>query len=130
MNKEQIYDEQINPLLQQIINICQKHGIAMIADFAIPTEENKGLHVMTALGDETGRPPLPQLLAFRIIQGEFDIMAIPHTQDSETESSTSVKDLHTLAHRILHGDSDTTATSSAQDTEIESSTPTPSKTLH
>jgi hypothetical protein len=35
MNKEQIYDEQISPLMQQIIEISKEHGIAMMASFAI-----------------------------------------------------------------------------------------------
>jgi len=35
MNKEQVYDEQISPLMQQIIAITREHGIAMIASFDI-----------------------------------------------------------------------------------------------
>lgn len=35
MNKEEIYDEQISPLMQQIIAITREHGIAMIASFDI-----------------------------------------------------------------------------------------------
>ena len=35
MTKEEIYDEQINPLMAQIINICKVNKIAMIADFAL-----------------------------------------------------------------------------------------------
>ena len=35
MNKEQIYDNQISPLMQQIIAVCREHGIAMTASFAI-----------------------------------------------------------------------------------------------
>lgn len=35
MNKEEIYDEQISPLMQQIIVITREHGIAMIASFDI-----------------------------------------------------------------------------------------------
>ena len=33
MNKEEIYDEQISPLMQKIISVCREHGIAMIASF-------------------------------------------------------------------------------------------------
>jgi len=32
-NKENIYDEQIAPLMKQIIEICKKEEIPMIADF-------------------------------------------------------------------------------------------------
>ena len=35
MNKEQAYDEQISPLMQQIIEVCKEKGIAMIASFDI-----------------------------------------------------------------------------------------------
>jgi hypothetical protein len=35
MNKEQIYDAQISPLMRQIIEICQENGIAMMASFDI-----------------------------------------------------------------------------------------------
>ncbi|WP_236237674.1 hypothetical protein [Pseudomonas faucium] len=35
MNKEEIYDEQISPLMQQIIAICKDKGIAMQASFDI-----------------------------------------------------------------------------------------------
>ncbi|CAG8864141.1 hypothetical protein [Pseudomonas fluorescens] len=35
MNKEQIYDDQISPLMQQIIGICKDKGIAVVASFDI-----------------------------------------------------------------------------------------------
>ncbi|QZA52633.1 hypothetical protein [Pseudomonas sp. 2hn] len=35
MNKEQIYDSQVSPLMQQVIQIARDNGIAMIASFAI-----------------------------------------------------------------------------------------------
>lgn len=35
MNKEEIYDEQISPLMQKIIGVCREHGIALIASFNI-----------------------------------------------------------------------------------------------
>ena len=35
MNKEQIYDSEISPLMQQIIGICRDKGIAMFASFNI-----------------------------------------------------------------------------------------------
>lgn len=54
MNKEEIYDEKISPLMRRIIEICKEHGIAMMADYAIPTEEDDGLRCTTLLPDETG----------------------------------------------------------------------------
>jgi hypothetical protein len=35
MNKEEIYDAQISPLMQQVIAISEEHGIAMMASFSI-----------------------------------------------------------------------------------------------
>lgn len=35
MNKEDVYDNQISPLILQIIGICKTQGIAMIASFNI-----------------------------------------------------------------------------------------------
>lgn len=32
-NKETVYDEQINPLMAQIIAICKEHKIPMVASF-------------------------------------------------------------------------------------------------
>src|SRR5450432_4241349 len=42
MNKEQIYDEQISPLMTQIIKICQDHEIDFIANFELgPVDEGR-----------------------------------------------------------------------------------------
>jgi len=39
MNKEEIYDEQISPLMKQVIDIARENGIAMLASFAIGHED-------------------------------------------------------------------------------------------
>jgi hypothetical protein len=57
MNKEQIYDEQINPLMAKIIAICKEHKIATVASFAIPTDEDEGLMCTTALTTPEYEPP-------------------------------------------------------------------------
>ena len=54
MDKEQVYDTEINPLMAQIIAICKRAGISMFATFAIPTESNPDLCCSTRLSDETG----------------------------------------------------------------------------
>jgi hypothetical protein len=51
-NKEEVYDSQINPLMAQIIKICQEHKIAMLASFAIPTPGDPGLRCTTSLLSE------------------------------------------------------------------------------
>ena len=35
MNKEQVYDSQISPLIQEVMAICRSKGIAMFASFNI-----------------------------------------------------------------------------------------------
>ncbi len=54
MNKEEIYDDQISPLMTQIIAICREHGIAMLASYSIPNGEDDGLCCTTHLADENG----------------------------------------------------------------------------
>lgn len=63
MNKEEIYDEQIHPLMSQIIAICKKNGIAMVASFDIPTEAEPGLSCTTSFGDENNKMPIPMQVA-------------------------------------------------------------------
>lgn len=54
LNKEQVYDQQIAPLMTQIIDICQQRGISMVATFALPIPGNDDLACTTALQDENG----------------------------------------------------------------------------
>lgn len=68
MTKEQTYDAKINPLMAQIIAICQEHKIAALCTFAIPTEEDDGLQCSTNLPDETGAVPEHHARAFGAIQ--------------------------------------------------------------
>lgn len=68
MNKEEIYDSQVFPLMQQIIQICKDSGIAMLADFAIPTEEDEGLRCTSIIPDETGNNEQLQLNAYEHIR--------------------------------------------------------------
>jgi hypothetical protein len=55
MNKEQIYDAQISPLMTQIITICKAGGISMLAHFDISHDADLGLGCTTSLPDETGK---------------------------------------------------------------------------
>ena len=57
MDKQEIYDEKIAPLMAQIIAIAQDHKIAMVASFAIPTEDNPDLFVSTRIKDENEEYP-------------------------------------------------------------------------
>ena len=47
--KEEIYDEQISPLMKQIIDICKEHKISLFANF--------GFDPIPQIEDEEGRYP-------------------------------------------------------------------------
>lgn len=57
LNKEQVYDQQIDPLIDQIVEICKANGIAMVASFALPTEQAPYLRRTISGPDETGNAP-------------------------------------------------------------------------
>lgn len=52
-NKEAVYDDEISPLMAQILEICKANGISMVAHFAIPTEDDPDLVCTSCLPDET-----------------------------------------------------------------------------
>ena len=71
MNKEQVYDEQINPLMAQVIAICKEHKIATICTFSL---DDLLLCSTTLLKEETD-PPVHYLMMFRILtEGEEDVL--------------------------------------------------------
>lgn len=67
MNKEEIYDVEIAPLMATIIAICQDKGIAMVASFALPTKKDTGLHCTTHLFDGQGVPDPLYMAALELI---------------------------------------------------------------
>lgn len=55
ITKEQVYDEEISPLMKQIIAICNKHNIANISTFSLDVDS--GLCCTTCnIRDETEPP--------------------------------------------------------------------------
>ena len=54
MTKEDIYDEQINPLVAQIIEICKANKIAHVMTFCLDKDED--LHCTTAMTTEDCEP--------------------------------------------------------------------------
>ncbi|RJG10973.1 hypothetical protein D3879_14950 [Pseudomonas cavernicola] len=54
MTKEDIYDEQINPLMGEIIQICKQHNIALIFSAHIPNDEDPDLACTTHLPGDGG----------------------------------------------------------------------------
>lgn len=56
MSKEEIYDAEISPLIEKILDICQANGIAFLASFALPAEDKALMCTIALLGDEY-QPP-------------------------------------------------------------------------
>lgn len=76
-NKEQVYDEDIFPLMKRIIEVCTEHKIPMIAHYVIPTPADPHLVVTTSLlSDEFLKPVSKQhrndlLAALSIVKDGF-----------------------------------------------------------
>lgn len=83
-NKETIYDEQISPLMTQIIAICQQHGIAMLADFDISHPENDGLNCTTLIPDGIGKNPTLHSIAYRTLMNTPAVVALTITSPKAT----------------------------------------------
>ncbi len=83
MSKEEIYDEQISPLMGQILTICQTHKIAMLMSFATPgdAEGDDDLACTSALLSKEYEPHQQQKDAFDLLMGR-----------STTTSMITVKD--------------------------------------
>lgn len=85
--KEQTCDEKINPLMAQIIDICSEHKIAMLASFSIPTPEDDGLLVTTALCQDSHNPPKHFLAALDVLRPQDKkplMMRTKHADGSQT----------------------------------------------
>ena len=41
-DKEKVYDEKINPLMEQIIDICKENDLQMLASFALKERDKSG----------------------------------------------------------------------------------------
>ena len=52
---ERVYDEQISPLIKQIIDICKENNMPMIASFAYENCEEKGIGCCTTTLTYEGR---------------------------------------------------------------------------
>ena len=75
MNKEQVYDEQIAPLMTQIIEICEKNNIGMLADFEIPNDEDPDLCCTSWLPGENDQVSHRHSLARRVLLGGVGALA-------------------------------------------------------
>lgn len=65
---EHVYDEQISPLMKQIIDICKAHRLPMIASFAFKNCEEKGAGDCSTLLTYEGRNVTKFTQALNIIR--------------------------------------------------------------
>lgn len=90
MNKEEVYDEEIGPLMQNIIKICKDNGIAVVVNFAIPTDEDEDLQVLTNLPDENGKVPESHAAAVRAIRPSSSAPMITVTHADGSKEITAI----------------------------------------
>jgi hypothetical protein len=90
MNKEQVYDEKIDPLMAQIIAICQEHKIAMLATFDIPPTPGDDLCCTSHLPDESGNLPARIAAAARAASGPSPLMLTTRNAAGEVTTMTAI----------------------------------------
>lgn len=68
MNKEQVYDGEIRPLMDAVIAACKRAGIACFCTFDISTDTD-GLICSACIADGSGAIPWPIRLAHAAVVG-------------------------------------------------------------
>ena len=94
MNKEQIYDREIAPLMAQILSICKTNKIAMLADFAIGHDNDEGLRCTSAILTSDLNPPENMVLALELLRPKpvfnlliTEILSPPKATDQTKDQS-------------------------------------------
>lgn len=70
-SKEQVYDEEIAPLMATILEVCKREKIAMVAQFSTPNESDPDLVCTSALLEKEHDPTRDQLAALSILKDGF-----------------------------------------------------------
>ncbi len=84
--KEKIYDEQIFPLMKQIMTICKEHRIAMLADFMLDDD----LKCTSALLDKKYSPGDSQLKALEILRPSSNPIIITERITTNADGSKNI----------------------------------------
>ena len=84
--KEKVYDDQINPLMAQIIKICKKHKIAFIADFQLDDD----LRCTSSDLRDSHQPNQKQLEAFDILKPSAPHFAFAETIETKPDGSQHI----------------------------------------
>ena len=70
-SKEEVYDAEIAPLMAQILEVCKREKIAMVAQFSTPSAEDPDLLCTSALLEKEYSPTKDQLAAYQILYHGF-----------------------------------------------------------
>ena len=84
--KEEIYDEQISPLMKQILDICKQNGIAHVSSFCLDLDE--GFLCTSALTTKDFNTPVKFKECVNILYDRNDrppLMITTHKADGTTE---------------------------------------------
>lgn len=81
MTKEDVYDTTIAPLMEQIITACKANGIAMLATFSIPTDNDPDLCCTTMLEDESRQVDPRHHMALNILGINTSTMTMTITSE-------------------------------------------------
>lgn len=87
VDKEAIYDAEISPLMQQILEICKREKIAMLASFAVPSPDDESLVCTSATLGDDHEPPASFKRALACIYkaaAEPMMMTTEHADGSKT----------------------------------------------
>ncbi|EPC5388243.1 hypothetical protein AB6864_24635 [Serratia proteamaculans] len=77
---ENVYDEQISPLMQKIIAICKENNMPMIASFAFENCEERNLGCCTTILNDFDERVVPEFTqSLRIIRKEPQVFSFAIT---------------------------------------------------
>ena len=90
--KEEIFDNQIAPLLEQIQEICKKSDIGSVMAFQIKLDKKDGAMISLS-GNKSSDIIQPFDIAAQILSGNVSVMAVPAEQALELGLTDGVMEL-------------------------------------
>jgi hypothetical protein len=81
--KEEIYDQEISPLMAQVIACCKEHKIAFVATYSLSSPDDEGLQCTSALLEKDCEPPETYLEAMRTLYGRARNPLMITTRDAD-----------------------------------------------
>ena len=88
--KEDVYDEQIAPLMSKIIAICKEHDIPVVAQFQYANTEEEAALCTTTIVGERGDPSIRKLAALMSPQAPV-VLAETITTDADGKKLISIR---------------------------------------